>query len=48
MSRHKLVKAMNWHDELDDFDGGNDHDYDLSNGTGERMLVNISMPMQSS
>lgn len=28
MSRHKLVKTMDLEDEMDDFDGGDDHDYD--------------------
>ena len=28
MSRHKLVKTMNLDDELDDFDGGGDYDYE--------------------
>ena len=28
MSRHKIVKAINLVDELDDFDGGQDYGYD--------------------
>ena len=28
MSRHKLIKNMDLDDELDDFDGGEDYDYD--------------------
>lgn len=28
MSRHKLVKALDLEDELDDFDGGAESDYD--------------------
>lgn len=32
MSRHKLVKSMNLHDELDDFDGGDNYDYDGNAG----------------
>lgn len=36
MSRHKLVKTMDLEDELDDFDGGNDYEYnDSAGGDGE-------------
>lgn len=28
MSRHKMIKNMDLDDELDDYDGGDDYDYD--------------------
>ena len=37
MSRHKLVKNINLDDELDDFDGGDNYDYEEGVG-GEGRL----------
>ena len=39
MSRHKLVKTMNLDDELDNFDGGDNYDYNGDAGVEERTLV---------
>jgi len=33
MSRHKLVKNLDLDDELDDFDGGEDYDYEEGVGS---------------
>ncbi len=51
MSRHKLVKTMDLEDELDDFDGGNDYEYNNSaGGDGEdgedHMLRNCLEPSE--
>jgi elongation factor 1 alpha-like protein len=37
MSRHKLVKNLDLDDELDDFDGGEDYDYDGLDTAAEGM-----------
>ncbi|MCJ1282445.1 Hsp70 suppressor, GTPase facilitates ribosomal subunit dissociation [Xylographa opegraphella] len=45
MSRHKLVKNMNLDDELDDFDGGYDYDYEEGGG-GDELSAEDKVQMQ--
>lgn len=42
MSRHKIVKNMDLDDELDDYDGGEDYDYDGSSDNGLYSLSGAS------
>lgn len=35
MSRHKLVKNLNFDEELEDFDGGDDYENEIENGRQE-------------
>ncbi len=41
MSRHKLVKALDLDDELDDFDGGAESDYGEEVGAEDRGISPI-------
>ena len=47
MSRHKLVKTMNLSDELDDFDGGGEYDYDEGLGGSEGTCAVLQIPTKS-
>lgn len=40
MSRHKLVKALDLTDELDDFDGGAESDYEDEIGVEDKGTEN--------
>ncbi len=46
MSRHKLVKALDLEDELDDFDGGaeSDHDEEVS-AEDKGTLISLLKPL---
>lgn len=52
MSRHKIVKNLDLDDELDDFDGGDDYDYDYGaeETGGDNSVVGGAFPppLQSS
>jgi hypothetical protein len=41
MSRHKIIKNLDLDDELDDFDGGEDYDYD---GGAEGGIEGMTLP----
>lgn len=42
MSRHKLVKALDLEDELDDFDGGAESDYDDETGAEDKGTISVT------
>jgi hypothetical protein len=41
MSRHKLVRNMDYDEELDDFDGGEDYDDDGAGAEGTSHLPSL-------